>query len=594
MIDDIVGLLAFANPGFFLIVAGLFSVIARGTLARAACLLGGPVLALIALVYGGEWASDLSAMNFAGLKLILYRVDSLSLVFGLAFIIASLICGVYSLHREDWLQDSTALIYAGAAVGAVFVGDLISLFIFWELTAVASLFQVLARRTPEASQAAMRYLAFQIASGVLLLAGVAMRAGQTGIIAFADMAIPGASPPVGVIDISSPGAVVILAAFAIKAGFPLLHNWIQDAYPKASETGTVVLSAFTTKLAVYALARCFAGLDALIWIGAIMTVFPIFFAVIENDLRKVLSYSLTNQVGFMVAAVGFGTELAINGAAAHAFVHVIYKSLLFMTMGAVLLRTGTTKASELGGLHRTMPWTALFCIIGAASISAVPLFSGFVAKSMTMSAAHSSGEWIVWILLLFASAGVLEHSGLKVPYFAFFGHDSGKRPEEAPFNMLFAMGMAAALCVGIGLFPGWLYQLLPYRDLAEEYLAQDLFSTSHVIEQFELLTFAVLAFLLLRRWRMYPEERPGVILDVEWLWRKGGPAALAWLGRPGGFAAAAWETTVTSLGKGVFAGVFQVFAPGAWVSRKFPLTAAAVWTVLLLGLVAALVMFSSL
>ena len=161
-------------------------------------------------------------------------------------------------------------------------------------------------------------------------------------------------------DINAPGAVLILAGFGIKAAFPMVHNWLQDSYPRASETGAVVLSVFTTKLAVYALARYFAGLEWLIWIGAVMTVFPVFFAVIENDLRKVLAYSLNNQVGFMVCAVGIGTQLAVNGAAAHAFAHIMYKALLFMSMGAVLYRTGTTKANELGGLQRTMPWATQF------------------------------------------------------------------------------------------------------------------------------------------------------------------------------------------------------------------------------------------
>src|SRR5690606_13553866 len=184
--------------------------------------------------------------------------------------------GVYSLHRRDRLQDSTALIYGGAAVAGVFAGDLVSFFIFWEVTAIASVFQVLAPRTRESQRAAMRYLGFQIGSGLLLLAGVAMHLAETGKIAFADIAASGAALPVGVLDIDAPGAVLILAAFGIKAAFPMVHNWLQDAYPKTTETGAVVLSAFTTKMAVYALARYFAGLDALIWIGAVMTVFPIF------------------------------------------------------------------------------------------------------------------------------------------------------------------------------------------------------------------------------------------------------------------------------------------------------------------------------
>ena len=295
--------LANTTPGFFIIAAALLVPFARDVVSRAMLLVGGPGVALVALINAQGLSINLSTVKVLGLELVLYRPDSLSFVFGLAFIIASAIVGVYSLHRRDPLQDSTAMIYAGSAVTAVFVGDLISLFIAWELTAISSVFQVLAPRTRESGRAAMRYLVFQIASGMLVLAGVCMFAAATGETQFALIAPSMAGLPVGVMDISAPGAVLLLAGFGIKAAFPMVHNWLQDAYPKASETGSVVLSAFTTKLAVYALARYFAGLDALIWIGAIMAVFPVFFAVIENDLRKVLSYSLNNQV-FMVTVFG--------------------------------------------------------------------------------------------------------------------------------------------------------------------------------------------------------------------------------------------------------------------------------------------------
>jgi multicomponent Na+:H+ antiporter subunit D len=256
----------------------------------------------------------------------------------------------------------------------------------------------------------------------------------------------------------------------------------------------------------------------LIWIGVTMTIFPIFFAVIENDLRRVLAYSLNNQLGFMVCGIGIGTELALNGAVSHAFAHLLYKALLFMAMGAVLHRTGTIKASELGGLYRSMPWTALFCVVGAMSISAFPLFSGFVSKSMVLTAA---GELhYAWVLagLLFASAGVMEHSGIKIPYFAFFGHDSRKRCEEAPWNMLVAMGGAAVLCILIGVMPGPLYSLLPYPVDYQPY------TTAHVITSLQLLLWAALAFGVLIRMGWYPAEKSSVVLDTDWIYRRLLPA----------------------------------------------------------------------
>lgn len=444
--------------------------------------------------------------TFMGYALQPIRVDRLSLVFGYIFHIAAFLSGLFALKVDDPIQHLSGMVYAGAAIAAAFCGDLISLFVFWELTAITSVFLIWAARTESATRTGVRYLVVQVGSGVILLAGSLIHYQETGSLAFERFMQADGS--------MTTGAWWIFWGVGIKAAFPCLHNWLQDAYPKATYSGTVYLSAFTTKLAIYALARGFAGNDLLIPIGCVMTAFPIFFAVIENDLRKVLAYSLNNQLGFMVVAIGIGTELAVNGACAHAFAHIIYKGLLFMSMGAVLYRVGTTKASELGGLHRTMPWTTVFCIIGAMSIAALPFLSGFSAKSLITSAAGQEGLIAVTFVLLFASAGVMEHSGIKIPFFAFFAHDSGKRPKEAPWNMLTAMAIASALCIGIGVYPRALYDLLPYPT---DYNAYDV---THVITQFELLLFAALAFALLLKFGAYPAEVRSINLDFDWLYRK--------------------------------------------------------------------------
>ena len=382
-------------------------------------------------------------------------------------------------------------------------------------------FLIWARKTEGAFKTGMRYLVIQIASGVILIAGVALHYQTSGSIAFDKLSLPMTSP-LGW-SAGDLGIWLVLFAFGIKCAFPFLHNWLQDAYPAATVTGTVILSAFTTKLAVYALARTFPGTELLIYIGAIMTLFPIFFAVIENDLRRVLAYSLNNQLGFMVVGIGVGTELALNGTAAHAFAHILYKALLFMSVGAVLFRTGTAKGSELGGLYRTMPLTMIFCVVGAASISAFPLFSGFIAKSLILSGAAKEGYWIVWLALVFASAGVFHHSGIKIPYFAFFAHDSGLRPKEAPTHMLIAMGLTASLCIIIGVFPSLLYDLLPYKVKYEPY------TVTHVVTQLQLLFFSALAFTILMRTKIYPPELKSVNLDIDWIYRKMLPAIVRYV-----------------------------------------------------------------
>jgi multicomponent Na+:H+ antiporter subunit D len=320
-----------------------------------------------------------------------------------------------------------------------------------------------------------------------------------------------------------------------------------------------------------------------------MTCFPVFFAVIENDLRKVLAYSTNNQIGFMICAIGVGTPLALNGAVAHAFADIMFKGLLFMSMGAVLYRTGTTKASELGGLFRSMPWTTVFCLVGAISISAMPLFSAFVTKSMILSAVAHAGLPIIWLMLMFASAGVLEHSGIKIPYFAFFGHDSGKRVKEAPFNMLLAMGMAAFISIAIGLpavIPGlgyeWLYNLLPYREEAMNYQP---FTFDHILTQLQLLVLATFAFVLLKRFGVYPPEKPGTILDTDWLYRKIGFGMAQWAGTVWGKVGPAMTAVFFGLTGRAYDRIESAFSPRGELARGGLTGAMAVWTAALLGLV---------
>ena len=547
----------------FFISAGLVYALPKGP-PRAALILIVPLIA--GLIIWSLPEGELLSLTLMTLDLEFIRVDKLSRIFGLIFCVASFLGNLYSWHVRDTVQQVAALLYAGSAIGAVFAGDLITLFLYWEGTAIASVFLIWARRTEGAYHTGLRYLIVQIASGVVLLAGTALFYRENGTIEFQKMTL------------GSLGTWLIFIACGIKCAFPLMHNWLQDSYPAATVTGTVVLSAFTTKLAVYALARGFPGTEILIYIGAIMTLFPIFYAVIENDLRRVLAYSLNNQLGFMVVGIGVGTELALNGTAAHAFAHILYKALLFMSVGAVLFRTGTAKGSELGGLYKTMPLTMIFCVIGAASISAFPLFSGFVSKSLILSASSHEGYYIVWAILLFASAGVFHHSGIKIPYFAFFAHDSGLRPKEAPTHMLLAMGLTAFLCIAVGVYPQPLYTLLPYDvDYAP-------YTTTHVITQLQLLFFSALAFTVLMRIGIYPPELKSVNLDSDWLYRRFLPSVMVETVHAVG---QTWAALAEELERRLAAFIdllYLLHGPETGVARAMRTGSMSIWIAVLLGI----------
>ena len=559
------------NPGLWVILAGLICAVLPAHPVRKVLVIAAPVLAaaLIHTIYDG---TEVLAGQIAvgDVQLTTLRIDSLSVVWGFLFCLAGLINGIYALHERSLVTDSSALVYTGAAIAGVLAGDMLTLFVFWELTAVSSVFLVW-RGGDHAYHAGIRYLVIQVLSGVLLLAGAVMYAGANG----GDFAF-------GYIGLDAPGGWLLLIGMGIKAGFPMLHMWMQDAYPKASITGTVILASFTTKFAIYALARAFPGTDILIWIGCIMTCFPVFFAMIENDLRRVLAYSLNNQLGFMVAGIGIGTTMAMNGVVGQVFVHVIFKGLLFMSIGAVMYRVGTAKASELGGLFRSMPFTTVLCLIGAGSIAAFPLLAAFVTKAMILQAAIDAKLWIPFTMMLFASAGVMEHSGIKVPHFTFFAHDSGRRVKEAPWNMLLAMSLAAVLCIVLAWpWGGYqiLYGLMPFET---DYVP---YTWDHVVFQLQLLFAAIFAFNVLKRFKLYPAERRAEVIDADVFYRRWGKDLALWTDAMWGRLGARVVRLRDRAGRHLGRRLYQAFSPAGSMSQAAPSGLPAVLTAGLLVVV---------
>ena len=490
------------HPGLVLIAGAWILPFCKGRVKRAVMILL-PAAALVDcfLIQPGTYG----VVRFLGQEVVFGRANRLSLVFSYVFALVALIGMVYSLHVDDDAQHVAALTYAGAALGAVFAGDFLSLFLFWELMALSAALLVLLRRVPAASAAGFRYVLVHVFGGLCLFAGIVVHWSQTGSLAFGDL-----SPYAG-----SAAFALILIAFLVNAAVPPLGAWLPDAYPEATATGAVFLTAFTTKSAVYALVRGFAGTEILVWLGAAMAVYGVVYAVLENDARRLLAYHIISQVGYMVCGVGLGTELALNGATAHAFAHILYKALLFMGAGAVLQVTGLRKLSEMGGLYKTMPVTLALYMVGAFAISAVPLFSGFVSKSMVVSAAGESHRAAIYLLLTLASSGTFLHTGLKLPYYMFFGKDRGLRATEPPRNMLVAMGLAAAACIVIGVVPVALYSRLPFRV---DYIP---YTVRHVTATLGLLGFTALGFFVLLK-QLDPE--PVISLDTDWFYRRGGAA----------------------------------------------------------------------
>jgi multicomponent Na+:H+ antiporter subunit D len=492
------------HPALPLVAAALVTAFAPARVGRV-LIVAAPVAALAQLAM-----LDLDTVvegTYLGFEVQPLVVDGLSRAFGVVFAVVGVIAGVYGLSSMTARERAAALAYAGAAMGVVFAGDLLSLFVAWEIKALASAAVILLRRRANSGRAGMRYLFVHILGGKLLLAGSLWHLASTGSLAFTAFELTGAT-------------TLILLAFCLSAAVPPLHAWLPDAYPQASVAGTVFLSAYTTKAAVYTLARGFAGFEVLLWVGVVMAIYGVTYAMLENDIRRLLSYHIVSQVGFMVAAVGVGTDDAVNGATAHAFAHILYKGLLLMGAGAVLHATGRSRMTRLGGLANRLPWVLTLYMIGAISISSFPLFSGFVSKELAVQATQYAGYGAaVWVLKL-VSVGTFLSTGIKLPYGTFFGPrgagprtDDGQQLRVGPIapTMYLAMGMAALANLVLGVVPRLLYDLLPHEVDYTPY------TTGKVIETLQLLLFtALVAWLLIDR--IGPKSM--ITTDADWFYRR--------------------------------------------------------------------------
>ncbi len=486
------------HPGLILILGGLL-VSFLPNRPRQVVMVVAPLLAIAAaLSIESGMMRTLPFIN--GMELVWLKADALSLGFAFIFSVMALLGNVYSLHINHAGESAAAMFYAGGSIGAVLAGDWLTLIFFWESLAISSVFLIWNKKDARAIAAGFRYILVHMMGGNLLLAGIFLK-------------ISGGSFTVAALTTAVPDTAywLILLGVSINAAIPPLHAWLTDAYPEATITGSVFMCSYTSKVAVYALIRLFPGSQLLIWVGVIMAIYGVIFAVLENDIRRLLSYHIISQVGFMVAGAGIGTEMAINGAVALAFSNIIYKSLLFMGAGAVIDATGRRKLTQLGGLYRKMPLVAMFFGIGAFSISGVPFTAGFVSKALELNAAAANGMPTVELLLYLAGIGTFLSIAFKLNYLMFYGPDNGIEVKEIPKNMYVAMAGGAFLCILYGVLPNLLYSRLPF---AVDYAP---YTLDHVISTLQLMLGAFVVF-----WVLLPKlhTHDVISIDTDWFYRK--------------------------------------------------------------------------
>lgn len=480
-------------------------------------------LAILVSTYMGgfgdipAWPHSLHKWNvpFLQYTLDIARINKLSILFGFIYVIAAFCMNIYALKvKNDW-EHVAAMIYVGSALGAIFAGDLFTLFFSLEIMSWAPFFLLLFRGTQKSRGAAFRYIIWHHLSGLCILAGILVHMHQTGSIEFTQMP--------WVWNMSHLGSHLMLLGFVINSATTPFHSWLSDTYSEASPSGSVYMTAFTTKTAIFCLIITFSGVPLLMWLGAIQAVFALFLAVLENDGRRLCSYHIISQIGYMVAGIGMGTHMGVNGAASHALCHIIYNALLYMGAGCVLVVAGTAKFNRLGGLYKYMPIAFWLYMIGGFSISGFPLFNGFISKAMTIEASELIHEPVIYLLLEGATVGTFLHTGLKLPWNMWLQgreeppQDIKARLKDSAFNtpvhMLVGMGILAFLCIFMGVYPQILYDMLPYPV---EYVP---FTVTRVFSITQLFIFSFMGFWLLRK---LVKGHPAYVLDTDWPFRIAG------------------------------------------------------------------------
>ena len=528
----------FIHPSLaFIVAALLLPVIPKGQEAlRKLVMLVPPLLAVYA-AFTNVMGSECS-ITWLGQTMVLARLDSMSNIFVQVFAIMSLAGIIFALHVDDVAQHIAAMLYVAGGFGCVLAGDFLTLFLFWELMAIGSSFLVMLNRTRESVLAAFRYFLYHVIGGLFLLAGLVWRYKLTGSMAF---------------DFISPETArtcdwLILLGFCVNAAVVPLHAWLPDAYPRGTVTGSVFMCAYTTKTAVYVLMRGFAGWEVLAVAGTIMAVYGVLYASMENNARRILSYHIVSQVGYMVAGIGVGTYMTINGAAAHAYAHILYKGLLFMSTGAILYAAGTAKLDELGGLAGRLPWLMLLYMVAALSISGMPVFNGFISKTMTIAGAANANHTLVALGLEIAAVGTFISVGLKLPYFAFWGGkplDMKRELKPLPANMYAGMAILAVLCIVQGLCPDILYRYLPYAMSEANANIYAPWEVWNVLQSSMLLAFSGLAFYVMRE-VITPHKY--LNLDFDWFYRMIGRGVLALICRPIAAVDNVWTNVYKTIG----------------------------------------------
>lgn len=403
-------------------------------------------------------ASDWSGPGIS-LDLIISKFSGLVLLATLFF---GLVISVYSYKHLKKSYFTYFLWTIGASALAILANNLVVLLLAWGAVALL-LYLLIAQGKTGSAVAANKALVMVGGSDVLMLVGAALIYFHTKTLTISEISISlnSALPIIAFI--------LLLIGALTKAGAMPFHSWIPDSAESAPVSVMALLPASIDKLlGIYLLTRI--ALDmfkvstgsamsiVLMTIGSITIIAAVSMALVQKNLKKLLSFHAVSQVGYMVLGIGTGNPIGIIGGVFHMINHALYKSNLFLTAGAVEARTGETKLAKLGGLAKVMPITFFATFISAMAISGIPPLNGFASKWLIYQGVIESTQttpFAIFFLLIALFGSVLTlASFLKVLHSVFLGEKPKEigQVKEAGFGMVLPMVVLSVLCIGLGVF----------------------------------------------------------------------------------------------------------------------------------------------
>lgn len=451
---------------------------------------------------------DFMGLESVGIDAFYFTVHPHGRMAAFCFALVGALSVLYGISVAKPSEQALSLVGIASALGVSFAGDFITFFIFWEALTFSAGGLILLHKTPEAIKAGSRFLVFQIFGGLVLLFGILQHYAVSGSF---------------MIDIPQAGLYFFIIGIGIKCAFILVHFWLPWAYPIASFPISVVLSALSTKAALYALSRVIADTNMfVVYVGASMTIYGFTMALAQKDLRKLLSFHIISQVGYMVAGVGLATAQSVDGALLHLFNHMLYKGLLFMAAGSVLYAFNTENVYDLKGspekppVWKVLPIPTFAAVCGSLAIAGTPFFNGFVSKYLlkySFAEVNPAGT-----LLLIASVGTVI-SFCKFLYFGFF-KARANAVRMPTFTMNLSMITVALGTILLGVYPKIIHDILPYASKLPYYTATSMWGS------LQFILYGTVIFIILRKF-LDPSNKPKIykMLATDPFWNFLGPAA---------------------------------------------------------------------